>query len=91
MRKKHCVFTFLLLTFLTLCMGCSKETEEIYLKNGSLLSKIDEVRQTITQSEGEISFHKSSVSVAENDILHNNENIERIKGEIEKRYEFITK
>ena len=62
----------------------AKETEEIYLKNGSLLSKIDEVRQTITQSEGEISFHKSSVSVAENDILHNNENIERIKGEIEK-------
>ncbi len=60
------------------------ETEEIYLKNGSLLSKIDEIRQGITQSEGEISFHKSSVSVAENDILHNNENIERIKGEIEK-------
>ncbi len=62
----------------------AKETEEIYLQNGSLLSKIDEIRQGITQTEGEISFHKSSVSVAENDILHNNENIERIKGEIEK-------
>ncbi len=62
----------------------AKETEEIYLQNGSLLTKIEEIRQSITQSEGEISFHKSSVSVAENDILHNNENIERIKGEIEK-------
>ena len=62
----------------------AQETEEIYLQNGSLLSKIEEIRQSITQSEGEISFHKSSVSVAENDILHNNENIERIKGEIEK-------
>ncbi|MBQ8058147.1 MAG: chromosome segregation protein SMC [Ruminococcus sp.] len=61
----------------------AKETEEIYLQNGSLLTKIEEIRQGITQSEGEISFHKSSVSVAENDILHNNENIERIKGEIE--------
>lgn len=62
----------------------TQETEEIYLKNGSLLTKIEEIRQGITQSEGEISFHKSTVSVAENDILHNNENIERIKGEIEK-------
>ena len=62
----------------------AKETEEIYLQNGSMLSKIEEIRHSITQSEGEISFHKSSVSVAENDILHNNENIERIKGEIEK-------
>ena len=62
----------------------AKETEEIYLQNGSLLTKIEEIRQSITQSEGEISFHKSSVSVAQNDILHNNENIERIQGEIEK-------
>ncbi len=62
----------------------AKETEDIYLQNGSLLSKIEEIRHSITQSEGEISFHKSSISVAENDILHNNENIDRIKGEIEK-------
>ncbi len=62
----------------------AQETESIYFQNGSLLSKIDEIRSSITQSEGEISFHKSTVSVAENDILHNNENIERIKGEIEK-------
>lgn len=60
------------------------ETEQIYLQNGTLLSKVDEIRHSITQSEGEVSFHKSSMSVAENDILHNNENIERIKGEIEK-------
>ena len=60
------------------------ETEQIYLQNGALLSKADEIRHSITQSEGEVSFHKSSMSVAENDILHNNENIERIKTEIEK-------
>lgn len=62
----------------------AEETEQIYFENGALLSKIDEIRAGITQNEGEISFHKSTVSVAENDILHNNENIERIKGEIEK-------
>lgn len=62
----------------------AEETEKIYFENGSLLSKIDEIRAGITKSEGEISFHKSTVSVAENDILHNNENIERIKSEIEK-------
>ncbi len=60
------------------------ETENIYFKNGELSSKIEEIRESITQNEGEISFHKSTVSVAENDILHNNENIERIKGEIDK-------
>ncbi len=60
------------------------ETENIYLQNGALSSKIEEIRHDITQSEGEVSFHKSSMSVAENDILHNNENIERIKSEIEK-------
>ncbi len=62
----------------------AEETEQIYFENGALLSKIDEIRAGITQNEGEISFHKSTVSVAENDILHNNENIERIIGEIEK-------
>lgn len=62
----------------------AQETESIYFTNGSLLSKIDEIRANITQCEGEISFHKSTVSVAENDILHNNENIERIRNEIEK-------
>ena len=62
----------------------AEETEQIYLQNGVLLSKTDEIRHSITQSEGEVSFHKSSMSVAENDILHNNENIERIKAEIEK-------
>ena len=66
----------------------AEETERIYFENGALLSKIDEIRAGITQSEGEISFHKSTVSVAQNDILHNNENIERIKGEIEKAQNF---
>ena len=66
----------------------AEETERIYFENGALLSKIDEIRAGITQSEGEISFHKSTVSVAQNDILHNNENIERIQGEIQKAQNF---
>lgn len=62
----------------------SNETSEIYLKKGQFSSKIEEIRNEITQIEGEISFNRSSVSVAENDILHNKENITRIESEIER-------
>lgn len=62
----------------------SKESESIYAKNGELALKIEEIRRDITRTEGEISYKRSSVSVAQNDILHNNENIARIASEIEK-------
>ena len=58
------------------------ETEEIYLKNGQLLSQIEEIRDKISGLEGEISETKAKISVSENDILHNRENIDRINGEI---------
>lgn len=59
------------------------ETDRIYLRNGELSSKAEELRSQSTLIEAEISRKKSRISVAENDILHSNENIERIKKEIE--------
>ena len=58
------------------------ETEEIYNSNAQYSIQIDELRRRISNITGEISSKKSSVSVAENDILHNEENIKRIKSEI---------
>ncbi len=58
------------------------ETEEIYSKNGIFASKIEEIRTSISEIDAEIAQKYSLVSVAQNDILHNNENIDRIKNEI---------
>ena len=58
------------------------ETEEIYIRNGEYSSKIENIRTEITDIESQISEKRSLVSVAENDILHNNENIDRIKSDI---------
>lgn len=55
------------------------ESEEIYIRNGEYSSKIENIRTEITDIESQISEKRSLVSVAENDILHNNENIDRIK------------
>ena len=58
------------------------ETEEIYSKNGFLSAEIENIRNEISQKEAEISQKKALISVAENDILHSNENIDRINNEI---------
>ena len=58
------------------------ENEEIYIRNGEYSSKIENIRTEITDIESQISEKRSLVSVAENDILHNNENIDRIKNDI---------
>lgn len=58
------------------------ETEEIYSKNGLLSAQIENTRSEISQKESEISQKKSLISVAENDILHSHENIDRINNEI---------
>ncbi|MCH5304263.1 MAG: chromosome segregation protein SMC, partial [Ruminococcus sp.] len=60
------------------------ETEQIYLKNGQFSSEIEEIRGKINNDIAEISSKKSSVSVCENDILHNQENINRLYEEIKK-------
>ena len=58
-------------------------TESMYLENGNLAAKVEELRAAVMQYESAISERKASVSVAKNDILHNNENINRVKIDIE--------
>lgn len=59
------------------------ETEEIYFRNGEISSKTENLREQISAIDTTIAQRKSEISVAENDILHHNENIGRIKSEIE--------
>ncbi len=58
-------------------------TESMYSEKGALASKVEELRASVMEYESTISEKKSEVSVAKNDILHNNENISRIKIDIE--------
>ncbi len=60
------------------------ETEDIYAQNGKFAADIEDVRDNINNVMAEISSKKSSVSVCENDILHNKENINRLNEEIKK-------
>ncbi len=60
------------------------EIESIYAKNGEYSADIESIRSNINDIIAEISSKKSSVSVAENDILHNRENITRLEEEIQK-------
>ncbi len=62
----------------------SSRTEEIYMENIKLSSEIDDVRKCIDEYESDISEKRSLVSVAQNDILHNNENINRLNLDVEK-------
>ena len=62
----------------------SAETEEIYLKNGAIASKIEEQRAAASEHEAQTAAKNAEISVALNDIQHNNDNIARIIGEIEK-------
>ena len=64
--------------------GISAETEEIYMKNGAIASRIEEIRAESSALDTQIAEKRALISVAENDILHNNDNIVRILGEIEK-------
>ena len=59
------------------------ETEEIYQRNGGLAAKSEAIRSQITSIDAEIAEKNALRSVAENDILHHNENIGRVKNEIE--------
>lgn len=59
------------------------ETEDIYRKNGELTLNIENCRNKISGIEAMISEKKSLISVANNDILHSEENIKRLKSELE--------
>ena len=60
-----------------------KESEEIYDKNAALSVQCENIRAQISEIDGKIAEKNAQISVAENDILHNTENIGRVKGEIE--------
>ena len=60
----------------------SAQTEEYYLKGGEYSGLIEQVRSEISSLEEKTSEKRSFISVAENNIFHNNENIKRIEGEI---------
>lgn len=61
----------------------SEKTEEYYLKGGEFSGKIDAVRAEISEIEESTAQKRSAISVSENNIFHNKENIKRIEGEIE--------
>lgn len=60
-----------------------RESEELFSQNNSHLAMIDEIRREISSYNQQIAEKKSGISVAENNIVHNNENINRVKAEIE--------
>lgn len=60
-----------------------KESEELFLQNGKYLSLIDEIRKEISSYNQQISDKKANISVSENNIVHNNENIKRVQLEID--------
>ncbi len=61
----------------------SEKSDSLYDESGELAVKMESLRALISACEADIAERKSSVSVANNDILHNNENINRIKVDLE--------
>lgn len=60
-----------------------RESEEIYLKNGSLAAKSERLRGDLSDIESAVSNLRSEISVTENDISHHRDNIARINRDIE--------
>lgn len=58
------------------------ESENIYVRQNEFSSRIEEIRQKISQYDEQAAEKRSQISVMQNDILHNEHSIERIKGEI---------
>lgn len=58
------------------------ESEEIYKEVSKQAMQIEEIRHEIAELENTANQKKANVSVFENDILHNSNNIARINGEI---------
>ncbi|MCI9273340.1 MAG: chromosome segregation protein SMC [Clostridiales bacterium] len=60
-----------------------QETEEVFLKTNAHTARVDVVRREIANLEEQAVEKKNRVSLLENDILHNTENIDRIQSEIQ--------
>lgn len=55
------------------------ESEEIFTQQGQFGAKADALRQKIADAEEDANNKKSEISVLQNDILHNEQNIQRIR------------
>ncbi len=58
------------------------ESERLFIEQNNFTSKVENVRRTISDKEEKAAQKKSEISVLQNDILHNNQTIQRIRGEI---------
>ena len=61
----------------------SEKSDLLYSESGRMAVKTEELRNCIAAFEAQISDNKSMLSVADNDILHNNESIARINVNLE--------
>ncbi len=61
----------------------SEKTDSLYAEGGRITSELFGLREHISESEALISEKRSQVSVANNNILHSNENINRIRVDLE--------
>lgn len=57
----------------------SDKTDAFYAESGQISILLEQLRTLISDCEGEIAEKRSAVSVSNNDILHNNETISRIR------------
>ena len=62
--------------------GFEAEIEGVSLAAQQLIAEMDEVRRGVQALEEDATRHDGDIAVMENDIFHNSENIERIRGEI---------
>lgn len=62
--------------------GIEKETESIYNSNGELSAKMDEIRRINSELEQQVSEIRAKVSVEENNIKHNLNELERLNNDL---------
>ena len=63
--------------------GIDAETEELLRKSQELAAGIDNARRLISKLEEDAARKEGEIALLQNNILHNNESIERLKREIE--------
>lgn len=61
----------------------SQKTDSLYLESGAMSVNLERLRNLISTCEAEIAEKRSAVSVSNNDILHNTENIGKIRANLE--------
>lgn len=64
-------------------LSIQTESEKIFSEQITFGAKTDELRKMISEADEEAASDKAKISVMQNDILHNEQNIERITSDIE--------